>query len=223
VLMTKLLVFGDSHLEALKLAADLNLLRAEDSNFCIVPGATAVGLRNPNSVTNALSEYRYASAIHPLSTHVLIHLGEVDCGFVMWWRRQKYKESIEQQVQDSLSAYRCFVSELKNLGFERICITGASLPTIRDGIDFGDVSNKRSEVKVSLGERTELTRNYNFELRKMASELYCSYFDISDCITDNLSGLVSDFFRNSNSCDHHLDPAKVVGVWAMACNVFLLE
>jgi hypothetical protein len=220
--MSKLLVIGDSHLESLKLAANLNLLKGEECNFCIVPGATAVGLRNPNSVTNALCEFRYASEKYTFSTHVLIHLGEVDCGFVMWWRQQKYQETIEQQVEDSLAAYRDFVVELKNKGFNNICITGASLPTIRDGVDFGEVQNKRSEIKVSIVERTELTLNYNARLIEMARDLSCSYFDISSAVTDNVSGMVSNFFRSSSLHDHHLDPAKVCAIWAMGCNAFLL-
>jgi hypothetical protein len=51
--MTKddLIALGNSHLEALKLAVDPNLLKARSSYFSIVPGATVVGLRNRNSLT----------------------------------------------------------------------------------------------------------------------------------------------------------------------------
>lgn len=216
--MKRLLVLGDSHIESLQIAADLGLLRSGESEFCIVPGATAVGLRNPNSVTNAISLFRIAARGRSQTHRVLIHLGEVDCGFVMWWRQSRYGESIESQVCQSISAYKEFVIELREMGYESICITGASLPTIRDGVDFGSVANKRSEVSVSLKDRTLLTFQYNDALSVMASELGCTYIDLSEAFVDVRTGLVADFFRHPDPLDHHLDPSKVVGVWALACN-----
>ncbi|WP_454876735.1 hypothetical protein [Pseudomonas farris] len=220
--MKKLLAIGDSHLDSLQAAADLGLLRSDESVFCIVPGATAVGLRNPNSITNAISLFRVAAQGRSKTHRVLIHLGEVDCGFVMWWRQAKYGEPIESQLHQSISAYKSFVIELLEMGYESICITGASLPTIRDGVDFGNVANKRSEISVSLKERTLLTQQYNSALLTIASEFGCSYFDLSEAFVDFRTGVVSDFFRHTDPCDHHLDPSKVVGVWALACNKNIL-
>lgn len=221
--MVKLLALGDSHLDALKFAADLNLLAVDEVSFCIVPGATAVGMRNPNSITNALTQFRMAASSVQDATHVLIHLGEVDCGFVMWWRQQKYGESIEHQMHESLAAYCDFIIELQSMGFSRICITGASLPTIRDGVDFGEVANKRAEITVSLEDRTRLTQMYNDELLDISKEHSLSYFDISAAIVDKVSGVISDYFRSPDPLDHHLDKMKVVSLWSLACNDFLIE
>jgi hypothetical protein len=221
--MKSLLVLGDSHIESLQMAAELGLLCSGESDFCIVPGATAVGLRNPNSLTNAISLFRDAAKGRSKTHRVLIHLGEVDCGFVMWWRQSRYGETIESQVCQSISAYKEFVIELKQMGFESICITGASLPTIRDGVDFGSIANKRSEISVSLKDRTQLTFQYNDALAVLAMELECTYIDLSDAFVDVRTGLVSDFFRHPDPQDHHLDPSKVVGVWALACNKMLSD
>jgi hypothetical protein len=223
--MVKLLALGDSHLDALKFAADLSLLAVDETDFCIVPGATAVGLRNPNAITNALAQFRAAAvaASHQDATHVLVHLGEVDCGFVMWWRQQKYGDSIEYQLHESLAAYRDFIFELQGMGFSRICITGASLPTIRDGVDFGEVASKRSSIKSSLEARTRLTQMYNDELLRMAKENFLSYFDISVAVINKSSGVVADYFRSSDPCDHHMDKMKTVGIWSLLCNDFILE
>jgi hypothetical protein len=216
--MKKLLALGDSHLESLKAAADLGLLHFDEADFCIVPGATAVGLRNPNSITNAISLFKDAVKEYPRTQHILIHLGEVDCGFVMWWRQLKYGESVDLQLSESVAAYREFVVQLLNMGFENICIAGASLPTIRDGVDFGSVANKRSEIAVSIKDRTQLTLQYNRSLFSMASDLGCSFFDLSDAFIDVRTGVISDFFRHPDPCDHHVDPSKAIGVWALACN-----
>lgn len=221
--MAKLLALGDSHLEALKLAADLNLLAVDEVRFCIVPGATAVGMRNPNSITNALTLFRTAASSMQDATHILVHLGEVDCGFVMWWRQQKYGEPIEHQMRESLAAYSDFILELQSMNFPRICITGASPPTIRDGVDFGEVANKRAEISVSLKERTRLTQIYNSELLNIARKNSLSYFDISAAVIDKTSGLISDYFRNPDPLDHHLDKMKMASAWSMACNDFITK
>lgn len=218
---TRLLAFGDSHLIALRYAAELGLLDSDDNHFCIVPGATAVGLRNPNSTTNALSIFLEFAASRPRSSYVIVQLGEVDCGFVVWWRLQKHGETVERQIEESLSAYRGFLLELRAMGFERICISGASLPTIRNGVDFGDVANRRSEITVSLVERTKLTKRYNNQLSSLAAELGVSYFDISCRVMNDAQGIVADYFRSPDPRDHHLDKNKVAGFWAAACNDFL--
>ena len=218
-----LIALGDSHLEALEFAANLNILDVETSHFSIVPGATVIGLRNPNSLTDAISIFRSSLMKQPRNSHVLIHLGEVDCGFVIWWRAEKYGESIESQFQKSIDAYRQFLVEIIEMGFGKLCIAGASLPTIRDGIEMNDVANKRADITVGIKERTELTRKYNQALIELAKNLRISYFDISDVVLDKSSNLIHDFFRNPDSSDHHLDKQKVAGIWAVKCNTFLCD
>ena len=219
--MRQLIALGDSHLYALKLAAELGLLVSDRNEFCIVGGATAVGLRNPNSSTDALNIFKGVMETSDRSSYVLTHLGEVDCGFVIWWRAQKYNESVKRQFESSLLAYKKFIEDIYLLGYHKICITGASLPTIRDGVDYGDVANKRSEVKVSIHDRTQLTLAYNAELKDYATRSSIYFFDIADGILDNKKKIVSDFFRDPDPTDHHLDDAKICGMWALACNKFL--
>jgi hypothetical protein len=215
-----ILALGDSHLDALKLASELELLNG-NYYFSIVPGATAVGLRNPNSITDAVNIFTLALATQPTDSHVIIHLGEVDCGFVIWWRAQKYGESIEKQFGESIDAYGQFLNVMLQRGFNKICIAGASLPTIPDRVEIGDVANKRSEINVSIKDRTELTIKYNRALKELAKKLGISYFDITDAVLNQSSKVVHDFFRNPDSSDHHLDQQKTVGIWASKCNSFV--
>jgi hypothetical protein len=215
-----LIALGDSHLEALKFAVDLNLLNAR-SDFSIVPGATAVGLRNPNSLTNAINLFKEALSPQPRDAHVVIHLGEVDCGFVMWWRALKNGETIDTQFDESMDAYRQFLNEVLEMGFTRVCVTGASLPTIGDGVDMSEVANKRSEIGVSLRERTALTLRYNLGLAHMAAGLKLSFFDIGEALIDRSTGVIHEFFKNPDQTDHYLDKSKVVGIWAERCNAFV--
>jgi hypothetical protein len=219
--MTRLLALGDSHLEALEFAAHLGLLDVSSYIFQIVPGATAVGLRNPHALTNAVNIFKDALGDEPRESHILVHLGEVDCGFVIWWRAKKYGESVESQFRASIDAYRQFLHSVVAMGFRKLCVVGASLPTIKDGTIFGEVANKRSEVDVGIRERTDLTFSYNEALRSLAKSMGIGYLDISEAVLDRNSRLVHDFFRNQDPADHHLDKHKVVGVWAAVCNRFL--
>lgn len=216
-----LLALGDSHLDALKFASELGILNVRSSCFSIVPGATVVGLRNPNSLTDAVNIFRASLLNQPLDSHVIIHLGEVDCGFVIWWRAKKYGESVEKQFQDSIDAYSHFLDEILGKGFVRLCIAGASLPTIRDGVDLSGVANKRAEISVGIKQLTELTLKYNHTLNELANRLRINYFDITDAVLDRSSNLVHDFFRSPEPIDHHLDKQKIVGIWAVKCNSFL--
>lgn len=216
-----LIALGDSHLEALKLAADLGILNIRSNYFSIVPGATVVGLRNPNSLTDAINIFRTTLLSQPVDSHLIINLGEVDCGFVMWWRAKKYGESVDKQFQESIDAYHQFLIEVLEMGFTRLCIVGASLPTIRDGVDMSEVANKRSEITVSIQNRTDLTLRYNQALNELASNLNTRYFDVTDAVLDRSLNLVHDFFLNSDPHDHHLDKNKTVGIWAEKCNSFL--
>ena len=212
----KWLFLGDSHLETIKWGADNGFLYGE-SEFCIVPGATAVGMRNPNSITNALAIFREASLPQIQGATPVVHLGEVDCGFVIWWRAKKLGESIDTQLLEAVEAYFEFIDSLIEAGYRTVVVTGATMPTIIDGQDWGDVANKRREVSASLSERIALTKSYNAELRKSAERRKLPFLDISDTITDS-SGAVSAEFRNPDPLDHHLNKETAGIVWASRLN-----
>lgn len=208
-----LLFLGDSHLEAFKHAADNGLI-PNNCSFVSVGGATAIGLRNPNSATDALKTFR-AKAIPALpNTIPIIHLGEVDCGFVIWWRAKKHGEAIESQMSASIAAYFEFVDLLLEAGYPSVLITGATVPTIRDGADFGEVANKRREVDATLLERTRLTLQYNRHLEKGARARRVPYVDIAGHVLDPRTGTILNEFRNTNPLDHHLAPEKAGPLWA---------
>lgn len=208
---------GDSHVQSFEIAATLRLIQ-RPSRFLIVPGATAVGLRNPESQTHALAQF--SQALLPAQPGIVpvIQLGEVDCGFVMWWRRQTYGECLEAQLQASLAAYAGFVDLLLAAGYPRLVITGAVPPTIRDGQIWGRVARARHEVTASQRERTELTLRYNQALAEMAARRTTAYIDISADILDAETGLVAETYRNPDPRDHHLHPIKSAHLWAVAIN-----
>jgi hypothetical protein len=210
-------IVGDSHISSFRAAHRRGLFDAPTS-FRMVEGATAVGLRNPNSLTNALAIFERSLLPPKKNVTPVIQLGEVDCGFVIWWRAKKYSEPIDMQLEQSIAAYREFVDKLLRAGYSRIVITGATMPTIQDGQDWGEIANARREVTASLQERTDLTRRYNAALSKLAAERDLPFVDIGDLVLDPATGLIAEKFRHPNKADHHLNPELVAPLWAGALN-----
>ena len=65
------------------------------------------------------------------------------------------------------------------------------LPTIRDGVDLGDVANKRDEISVGVQQRKDLMRRYNHAINDLANKIGKSYFDITDAVLDRFLRLVT--------------------------------
>ena len=91
------LFFGDSHAMCyIKLGAN-KIQNDVKFDVCSVGGASAQGVVNPNSKTNALSVYRERIKKYKNNNdndYFAIMLGEVDCGFVIWYRAKKYNQTI---------------------------------------------------------------------------------------------------------------------------------
>jgi len=218
------LVFvGDSHVNYFRHAAKANAFGRRRIGVCAGAGATAVGLRNPNAKTDALKRFSEYLADWPPETIVVIHLGEVDCGFVIWYRAAKYHDSIERQVNESITAYFGFVDSLAARGYRRVIVTGATLPTIADGQYSGEVANARREVTASLAERTQLTLHYNKRLHEEALARDIPFVDISDDLIDSVTGVVKAEFRNANPLNHHLDHARAAASWAQKLRPVLAD
>ncbi len=210
-------IVGDSHIKSIRKAAQMGLLDWA-AGMQVVEGATAVGLRNPNSVTDALNIFRSALIPAAPKTIPVIQLGEVDCGFVIWYRAMKYRESVSAQMAESLAAYFEFVDELLADGYENVVVTSPILPTIRDGQDWGDVANARREVTATLRDRTCLTIEYAEGLRRGAAARGQPFIDFSGDLLDPATGVLNEAFRHPNPADHHLHPAKSAQLWASHLN-----
>lgn len=211
-------IVGDSHVRVFRYANDMRWIN-RPCVYTEIGGATAVGLRNPNtSQTNAIGHYK--DALIPLRTGIspVIHLGEVDCGYLIWYRAQKFDEPVDLQMSQSLQAYFEFVDTLKNAGYPEIVVTGASLPTIRDGTDWGQIQNLRREVTASLADRTALTLRYNERLKDGASKRGVQFIDIADALVDDRTGVIHEYYRHPDPADHHLHPERAGRLWAEKLN-----
>jgi len=201
---------GDSHVLALDHVSRKRIWLQTVFEVRHVNGATALGLVNPNSKTNAFNIFHdYVRKIHP-EDHLLFCFGEVDCGFVIWYRAKKYGACIDEQLQESLNNYINFLENIRSMRFERIIITSVPLPTIRDGQHWGDVANLRKDVSTSLRARTDLTIAYNDCLRTYCKSRDCVFLDLEKITLDNATRLVKEEFRNPNPLNHHLSKDALV-------------
>lgn len=201
---------GDSHVRYFRRADRLGLLMPHEVSGIEVGGATAVGMRNPN----AIGRFREWIRDKPRESIITIHLGEVDCGFVIWYRAAKYDESVDSQMNQSIEAYFEFVDELLDAGFERIIVTAATLPTITDNDQVGEVAIKRGSITATQLQRTELTLRYNRLLEENALHRGLPFADISSHVLDPLTGLVDNRMRNPNPEDHHMRGNLAAVYWA---------
>ncbi len=199
--MQEILVLGDSHSPIF----NHPLFREKFPNRCFnvltVIGATASGLENPNSTTQAYPVFSEAVR-QTAARQIIVMLGEVDTGFVIWYRAQKYQESVAAMMDKAVASYSRFLTELK-MRFEVVCIS-TPLPTIQDGNDWGDIANARREVTASQVERTALTLEFN-----RIMQAFCRQNDIRYIMLDDLSlgdgGIVKADLLNSDCSDHHYD------------------
>jgi len=200
--MQEILILGDSHSPIFNHPLFKEKFPNLVFNVLTVIGATASGLENPNTTTQAYPVFR--EAVRQTSAkQVIVMLGEVDTGFVIWYRAQKYQESVATMMDKAIASYSRFLSEL-NRNFEVVCIS-TPLPTIQDGNDWGEIANARREVTASQVERTALTLEFNRIMQK-----FCLQNDIRYIMLDDLSigdgGIVKAELLNSDCNNHHYDP-----------------
>jgi hypothetical protein len=199
--MQEILVLGDSHTPVFNHPLFKEKFPNLFFNVLTVIGATASGLENPNSTTQAYPVFRKAVR-QTTAKQIIVMLGEVDTGFVIWYRAQKYQEPVAAMMDKAITNYSRFLTEL-NLRFEVVCIS-APLPTIQDDNDWGDIANARKEVTASQVERTALTLEFNRIMQE-----FCTQNDIRYIMLDGLSlgdsGIVKSELLNGDCNDHHYD------------------
>ncbi len=219
--LPKLVFLGDSHVRAVETAKQRGLLRGFAAEFVHRGGATAVGLRHPTSKTQALKVFRRHLLPAKPDLIPIFQLGEVDCGFVVWVRAQRYGESVEEQVAQSIAAYCGFLREVREAGYEDALVTSAVLPTIGDGELDGEVQHLRREVQQNQVERTALTLRYNAALAAEVARIGLRFHDFTPRLLDPATGVIHRRFRAPDVRDHHLDPVEAAPLWAEAAAVAL--
>jgi len=200
--MHEILVLGDSHTPIFNHPLFKERFPELCFNVVTVIGATASGLENPNTKTQAYPIFKEAIA-RSAAEQAIVMLGEVDTGFVIWYRANKYRESVSAMMERAVASYSRFLQEVA-ARFEVLCIS-TPLPTIQDGNDWGDVANARREVTATQAERTALTLAFNKQMQAFCEQHNIRYLMLDDASLGE-SGVVRGELLNSNPKDHHYEP-----------------
>jgi hypothetical protein len=173
----------------------------------MVEGATASGVMNPNSVTRGFTLFTERLADARPWQHVVICLGEVDCGFLLWCRAQQNNLSIDEQFDATLKNYLTFLRRAKERAFASLSVLSVPLPTVADyqsyRSELGDVANLRKEITATQRERTDLTIRFNHELRQRAASENIGFLDATSSQLDPHTGLIDQSLVR-DQIDHHL-------------------
>lgn len=200
----KVYVFGDSHVEVFEYLNEKKLTRI-DYVITKVPGATASGLANPNSVTKALETFERGLNEIPKNSKIIFLLGEVDTGFLIWYMAEKKNLPVKELMENSINNYVKFLIDCKCKGYKNLYIMSAPLPTIKDNQNFGEIANKRKEVKATQIQRTNLTIEYNNKLKASVEQIGCSFISFDNYLIAPQNNLIDSIYLNDDPTDHHLN------------------
>lgn len=200
----EIICIGDSHASVFDYINYNSWFSGYYFRTLIIHGATASGIQNPNSTTKARIQFdNFIDSIKNKNNFLVIQLGEVDCGFVIWYRAEKLNISAEYQLQETIFNYQKFILSCKNK-IQNCIIMSAVLPTIQDNQNFGEIANLRKEVKASLVERTALTIKFNKLMEQFCVKNNILFLNIESQILDKNTKTVKKEFLNENPLDHHL-------------------
>ena len=215
----RVLVVGDSHAKIFNNYRFLALLPRIHLHVVAKGGATASGLATPNSKTQAYKIFR--QALDTVERDVtMVQLGEVDTGYVIWYRARKHQASVEEMFQRAVTTYANFLREVAAAG--PVLVVSAPLPTISDDNDWGVVADLRKEVKTSQRERTDLTIAFNREMERFCRENKMWYLNLdAECLGPD--GIVRPYYMNPNPLDHHYHKGRYVRLMARRLRPLLAE
>lgn len=197
------LVVGDSHAYVFNSKKLRKYTPDIKWDVVAVAGATLSGLSNPNSKTQAMP--LFVKALEEKKADAIVfQLGEVDLGFVIYYRSEKEGVDVQEAAMKALNNYKLLVSSAAGKG--EAIILSTCLPTISDS-SCGDVAHARSSITADQAERTRLTLWFNRELSVWCRAQNISFVDLDRHVLAG-DGLVSDYYKNRNPLDHHYNPVR---------------
>lgn len=192
------LVLGDSHVQVFSNRQFLMAFPGTYFDICPVGGATASGLENPRSKTQAFQIFDKALKERNYDK-IITMLGEVDTGFVIWYRAQKNNLDIMEMLDQAVNNYCKFLGNINK--FANLTVISTPLPTIDDQ-SAGEVVNARKEVVTTQKQRTDLTLHFNQKVQQFCKVHNIEYLNLdNDCLGDQ--GIVKQELKNKDRRDHH--------------------
>lgn len=212
-----ILVLGDSHTRVFQHINKKRLMPDIKFDCLTINGVTAQGICNPNSKTNANTDFKKKLS-EKKHDEVMIMVGEVDCGFTMWYRKDKYNTSIKEQLDNAVSKLFEFIDNEIRTKYDakQITVIGANLPTLFDHITPQQKVRREFNGHGTLKERTKLTLMYNDSLKNESIKRRYKYIDIVKETMNQATQVVDKQYLRPNERDHHLSEDKTALFWKNA-------
>jgi hypothetical protein len=201
---TPVYIIGDSHAGYFRFDGAVNVL----VRMMQIPGATAYGLVNENSISNSRKTIKRLLQKIDRRSVLVFQFGEVDCAFSIWKRVLANGTSPIDEVNEACESYLSFIKEVKELGFATILVATVPPPTVYDwgGWHGSPMAAFRQQIEATIHERTECARMFNHVLRSLANTGLYRFIDVESCYLDKETGLVKTELRMEN--DLHLNWTK---------------
>lgn len=191
---------GDSHTRAFQIAR--RYTKRTLITTTIVRGASARGIGSSQSQTGARSQFLRTLEKVPQTHAVLVCMGEVDVGHLLWRLARDRDQDIQELMETSITRLMDFVSMLER---RPVIIAGVTPPTVVDYRLVRGGNRLRSELLIPWQERSDLAKSWNTELRSWCEDAGHIYLDCYDMAVDQTTGRVSELFAPVDPADHHLN------------------
>lgn len=204
--------FGDSHIVNFRELNNKPCLHNWRFRSVSVQGATALGMVNPNSQTNALNIFKKWIMRCNKNDYLLFCLGEVDTGFLIWLLSKKRGVTPDLILKESLSRYQEFLLlvQKERPNVMNVIVMSAPLPTIRDGTEKGKTGNARSEITIPQAQRTEMALRFNREMASWCSQSGIVFLNLDPLSIDDSTKLVKKELLNIDEKDHHYNTESFI-------------
>lgn len=197
----RVLAIGDSHIRVFEHTFFRFFLPNTEYKIVYVPGASASGITNVNSLTRAYTIFK-AALDEGGYDEIMVMLGEVDAAYAMWKRMEIHKDDLDTILDNTVLKYCAFIQSLSK--YAPVVVLSASLQTIDNCSECSDETSEiRAGVDVSIQDRTMATLEFNQKVSTFCKEHGIKYLDM-DPWSIGKDGLVKKWLLNpKNSCDHH--------------------
>jgi hypothetical protein len=199
----RVLVIGDSHIRIFEHKFFKYFLSEYLFIVVYIPGATAYGIHNTKSKTNAYNKFIEALEKKDYD-EIIVCLGEVDTSFSLWRLAFKRKEDINDILFTSIQRYKDFLQKL--VKYAPVMVLSAPLSTIADTQKCDDsISGIRKQVDVSQSRRIKLTLKFNFQIKQFVyTQKDIKFIDFTPYVLDVKNMKVKFWILDKkNFCNHH--------------------
>ncbi|HEX5330355.1 hypothetical protein [Sulfuricurvum sp.] len=197
----KVLAIGDSHIRVFEHHYFKRMFPNTEYTIVYVPGASASGIRNVNSLSQAYSIFRSALEEGGYD-EIIVTLGEVDAAYAIWKRAETHNVSVNSIVEDVIEKYQEFILSLQ--GYAPTTVLSTPFQTISDCRGCSDeTSTVRAGIDIPIRNRTELSVEFNRRIKLFCHENSVNYLDL-DSWSLGKDGIVRSWLIHPNNpCDHH--------------------